>query len=178
MESTDMTIAEGRLLLLMRHAKSDWGSGATRDFDRPLTDRGERDARKVGKWLAAQQIAVDAIVSSPAVRARLTAALVAGELDLDEGRIELEQRLYEATLADLLAVIGMYSASHRTILLIGHNPGFDALLSHLARDEPERTSSGKLMTTSALAILEFGEGPVSMQPHTARLKKLIRPKQL
>jgi phosphohistidine phosphatase len=173
-----MAVHQDCQLLIMRHGKSDWGQGINRDFDRPLSERGNSDARNIGMWLSRQDIATDVFISSPAVRARETAIIVSSELGVDTADVIWEPYLYEATLADLLTVIGKYSKRNRNILLIGHNPGLESLLCYLAKDEPDRTPSGKLMTTSAVAILDYGAAPVSVKPHSAHLKKLMRPRQL
>lgn len=163
-------------LLLMRHGKSDWPED-TADFDRPLTARGERDARKIGAWLKQQGLKPGAIVSSPAVRARDTAMHVAAELDEDSNAIVWEPAVYEASLPDLCAVIERYTKNLTSLLIIGHNPGLDSLLYMLSRDEPQRTASGKLMTTATLAILEY-DSVISTGMHSARLHRLVRPKSV
>lgn len=168
-------------LLLMRHAKSDWDAGVNRDFDRPLTTRGCHDAKKVSAWMCKQNIVPDLLVSSPAKRTQATALIVAQELGSSADNIIWEKKLFEASLNDLLLVLRRYThtqGSHRKILLIGHNPGLDALLCYLAREAPARTPSGKLMTTSALAILDYGSGTISGERHSATLLKLLRPKEL
>mgnify|MGYP006179623745 CR=1 FL=1 len=119
-------------LLVMRHAKSDWGAGNDVDFDRPLTGRGEKQAGKMGKWLRGQGLVPDAVVSSPAHRARDTALIVCGELGIDPAGIVWETDLYEASLGGLIEVIDKHSPGRARMLLIGHNPGLDGLVRHLA----------------------------------------------
>jgi phosphohistidine phosphatase len=92
-------------LLLMRHAKSDQDSKAYNDFDRPLNQRGLRDARKMGVWLKEQNIIPDLVVSSPALRAKQTVLLVCEQLEKDAAEIIWDNRIYEARLDDLLQVI-------------------------------------------------------------------------
>jgi phosphohistidine phosphatase len=165
-------------LLIMRHAKSAWDSGVSQDFDRPLTPRGCGDAKKVGAWMCAQNILPDLCLSSPAKRAQATALIVANELGMSAGDIILEEKLYDASLNDLLLVLSENTKDKRKVWLIGHNPGLDALLCYLARAEPARTPSGKLMTTSALAILDYGFEPISGERGSASLLKMLRPKEL
>ena len=59
-----------RQLLLIRHAKSDWGDFSLPDFDRPLNERGKRDAPVMAQRLLDKKITIDAFVSSPAKRAK------------------------------------------------------------------------------------------------------------
>jgi phosphohistidine phosphatase len=165
-------------LLIMRHAKSDWDVGVSQDFDRPLTTRGCRDAKKVGAWMCRQNIFPDLCLSSTAKRAQATALIVAAELGMNAGDIIWDKKLYEASLNEIFLVLREYTNGRRKVLLIGHNPGLDALLCYLAREVPARTLSGKLMTTSSLAILDYGSDPISCDRDSASLIKMLRPKEL
>lgn len=165
-------------LIIMRHAKSDWGTGYNSDFDRPLAKRGTRDANRMGDWLAEQAIIPDIIIASPAVRAKQTASIVAEHLNVKEHSIIWDEDIYEAALSDLIRVIERHSTGHMKVLLIGHNPGLDKLLCYLSDSEPELTSSGKLLTTCAVAILDFDAGQFNINDHAAKLSVLIRPKEL
>lgn len=162
----------------MRHGKSDWHSGVASDFDRPLTKRGSNDAARVAHWLGVHRYLPDCIVCSPAVRTHTTALRVTEQLQLNPDLIIPELQIYEASLQTLLRVIASHAANSRCLLLIGHNPGLDTLVRYLADTEPERTASGKLMTTSALAIFECGDGAFSPLQHSLHLQHLIRPRDL
>ena len=70
-----------RTLLLVRHAKSSWDDVALPDKERPLADRGKRDAPMMGKRLAKRQVKPDLILTSPARRALSTAEIIAKELN-------------------------------------------------------------------------------------------------
>ena len=117
-------------LILLRHAKSSWDSPAARDFDRPLAPRGERDAPKMGKAFRATGLALDLVVSSPAARAKQTAALFL-EAVRHDGKPEYDERIYDATARDLLAVVTGLASRAENVLLVGHNPGFEDLLGLL-----------------------------------------------
>lgn len=173
-----MVTANKHQLLIMRHAKSDWDSGMSNDFDRPLARRGLRDANRIGAWLAAREPGQVLIIASPAVRARETARIVAGKLGIKDDDMVWDRDIYEASVHDLLAVIERHAGEHTCVLLIGHNPGLDALVSFLADSEPPRTLSGKLMTTAAVAMLEFNDGKVGTERYSAHLSRLLRPKEL
>ena len=88
-------------VLILRHGKSDWHSGASSDHERPLNPRGRKAADKIGRFLNSSARAPDQIVSSTAVRARTTAerAVRAGGLDCS---IELDGALYGASVANVL----------------------------------------------------------------------------
>jgi len=109
-------------LLLIRHAKTGQGSP---DRDRRLTDRGERDAREIGKWLSSQGVVPDLVVVSPAMRARQTWELT--ELDRPA---KADERVYDNTVGDLLAVVAETDESVGTLAIVGHNPSIEAFALH------------------------------------------------
>ena len=166
---------KSHVLLIMRHAKADRAGHADADFDRTLTDRGERDAKKMGAWLKKKKIIPDMIVSSPAARAERTALIVSREIGFDPAGIVMDKKIYEASLADLLKVTAAYARAAGCLLLIGHNPGLEELLDYLSSDEPETNSAGKTMTTAAIAVLDYGTGPISTGKASAQLMCLVRP---
>ena len=162
----------------MRHAKSDWSTDAATDFDRPLAKRGRKDAPRMGRWLHEHAPAPDKFISSPARRTSETAHYVAEAIGFPPQDILWEHRIYDGSLHDLLEVIHAHASVSNILLLIAHNPGLDALLEYLARERPELTESGKLMTTGAVAVLDFGVDPINIEQSGARLESLIRPKEL
>lgn len=164
-------------LILMRHAKSGWPDDGRPDFDRPLAPRGEKDAPRMGKWLRRHGLVPDLVVSSPALRARETARRVADKLRIPAMRIVFDERLYEATLRRLRDVITTHGADSSMLLLVGHNPGFEELLVHLAATPPPRDERGRLMTTAAVAVLDF-KGAIDNGRGTATLRELVRPREL
>lgn len=88
----------GKQLLLIRHAKSDWGNAGLRDFDRPLNGRGKSSAPEMAERLVKQQIVPELIVSSPALRAITTAQYFATAWHIPLENIELEPAIYEASV--------------------------------------------------------------------------------
>ena len=83
-----------KTLFLVRHAKSSRNEPASQDKDRPLNNRGKRDAPKMGKRLAKREAIPDLILSSPAKRALKTAQLIAKKLDYKLQDIVVDERLY------------------------------------------------------------------------------------
>jgi phosphohistidine phosphatase len=136
-----------KTLLLLRHAKSDWQDANLRDFDRPLAQRGRRDAPKMGRALNEKFIQPDLILCSPAVRATQTMEQFkeAAALDLP---ISFEQNIYEATVGELMKIVRRLPEDKNSVLMIGHNPGFEALLRRL-------TGVSEHMATAALACIEL-----------------------
>ena len=165
-------------MLLLRHAKSDWTSTATADFERPLAKRGKNDAPKVGAWLYREGLVPDHVVSSPAERARQTALKVCKRLDFKKKRIVWEAEVYEAGVPALLDVLARCPGEAATVLLIGHNPGLEELVRHLAGEDLEIPDDGKLMPTAAVARLEMPEDWSRLAPGSAQLISITRPRGL
>lgn len=164
---------KGGRLILMRHAKSDRSDPAAIDFDRPLTGRGRRAVPVMARWFAKQGFGPGLVLSSPAVRARETALLLARELGVKKSAIAFDEDIYDADLGTLLRVV--HRRSVPSLLLVGHNPGLEELLCHLSREPPPRDGEGKLLTTAAIAVLEF-DGPIVTGAGSARLVALKRPR--
>ncbi|MEI6899735.1 MAG: histidine phosphatase family protein, partial [Bacteroidota bacterium] len=83
-------------LYLVRHAKSSWEQVGIRDFERPLTSLGIKRSKKVIDYLLAQEVKIDLMISSPAVRTHETARLFANGLDYPIESIRLQMDVYEA----------------------------------------------------------------------------------
>jgi phosphohistidine phosphatase len=161
-------------LLLLRHAKSDW-SVECDDFSRPLKKRGRHAAKEVGRWLRKQNLMPDMILSSPAQRALATAQRVCRQLNIDESTIITDPRIYEAHSSTLLEILSATPKDIRRLLLIGHNPGLEDLLSKLIQHSIPLSESGKGLTTAALAQLTFEGGWTALTEGIAELTTLFRP---
>ena len=126
-----------KTLFLIRHAKSSWDDPALPDKDRPLGDRGRRDAPKMGKRLAKRDVKPDLILSSPARRAFTTAEIMAKKLDYKLKHIVVDDRLYAGAVHDLLNVIHKLGDKLERVMLFGHNPELTELAHPpLKRDHP------------------------------------------
>jgi phosphohistidine phosphatase len=159
-------------LYLLRHAKSDWGSGFSSDHERPLAPRGEEAARSVGRFLAALGRVPDEVVSSTAVRARTTA-----ELAKEEGRweaeIETTEEFYGAHPADLLTRVQGSSDSADWLLIVGHEPTWSETVGLLIGRADIR------MVTAALARVDFSvESWQNVEFGGGELVWLVTPKLL
>ena len=131
---------------LLRHAKSDW-SGHEGDHDRPLAKRGRRQAPAAGRWLAVNVGSMDLAVVSTAKRARTTWDLVSGELDQPPST-QYDDDVYAAPAGELLDIVRSLDEALDTVVLVGHNPGFEELAETLTGDHVS-------MPTSALAVIEL-----------------------
>jgi phosphohistidine phosphatase len=121
-------------LILLRHAKSSWTDERLADAERPLSDRGVRDAPRMGARLHERGIRPDLVLSSPAVRAQSTAKLVADALAYPADAIRLEASLYLAAPEDILGVVGEQPDTVECLLVVGHNPGLTDLAHILLPD--------------------------------------------
>ena len=121
----------GKQLLLVRHAKSSWADVMQQDFDRPLNERGEKDAPEMAKKLAKRDISIDAFISSPAKRAFSTARYFAKEFDVKKKKIIKMPELYEASVNDFYNTIGQLDDNYTTVALFSHNPGLTAFVNGL-----------------------------------------------
>ncbi|HVF57057.1 MAG TPA: histidine phosphatase family protein [Pyrinomonadaceae bacterium] len=160
-----------KTLLLMRHAKSDWQDAGMRDFDRPLNKRGLRDAPAVGGFLRKQQLRPGLVLSSPAERARQTAALVVAAAQLDAAPL-YDGRIYEATAAQLAEVVAGADDSADVLLLVGHNPGMEDFIGYL-------TGEARGMPTAALARVALDiERWGDVRESCGRLEWIVKPEEL
>ena len=121
-----------KTLFLVRHAKSSRDDPTLADKERPLNDRGRRDAPRMGERLASQTVNPDLILSSPALRALATAEIIAEKLDYGIKNIVVDERLYAATPEDVLKVIRELGERWKRVMLFGHNPEFAELAHRLS----------------------------------------------
>jgi phosphohistidine phosphatase len=160
-----------KTLLLLRHAKSDWGDSSLRDFDRPLATRGEKDAPRIGKALHKRGPLPDFIMSSPAARAKATIEAVAAAAKIDLP-IQFDEKIYGATSAELMTVVRRLPNDSSCALLVGHNPGFEDLARRLS-------GMDERMPTAALACINFDvAGWEDVEDERGEVAWLITPKNL
>lgn len=110
-------------IFLIRHAKSSWQSATLSDFERPLNERGERDAPIMGKILKDKGIIPDLIISSTAKRAQQTAKKMAKALGYDQDKIQFEESLYHCSPEQIFQVLQWLDASVSSVFIVAHNPG-------------------------------------------------------
>ena len=118
-------------LLLVRHAKSSWNDFSIKDFDRPLNDRGKKDAPVMAKRLKEKDISIDAFISSPAKRARKTAEAFVKELKEKKKDIHFDEALYLASPNTFFSVISNVDDEYNTIAVFSHNEGITSFANML-----------------------------------------------
>ena len=148
-----------RRLLLIRHAKSDYPFGV-HDHDRPLNDRGRRDAPEIGHWLERNITwppdEPPLVLVSSANRAQATWLLASQRLSArwDARDERTDPRIYEASVRSLVAIIDECPDSVTTVILVGHNPGLASAIDSLCVEDEVHLAATEKFPTSAIAVLE------------------------
>lgn len=162
-----------KTLLVLRHAKTQPDAPAG-DHARALTERGHRDAATIATHIRNVIGTPDAIVTSDATRARQTATIVATALQFPSPPIE-EPRIYNADVGTLMSVVRSLPEETTTVIIIGHNPGFEELAASLGSDSGEDVR----LPTAGLAILDFDVTSWSeIQPGSGKVREITSPKKL
>ncbi len=167
-----------RELMVVRHAKSSWSSGAVTDYERPLNARGKRDAPRMGRWMQRQLLVPDYVISSPARRAQQTTRRICRELAYPLDLVHWQPRVYHADLEQLLESLAFGPVDESRVLLVGHNPGLEELLHFLLGHNLPPAPGGKLLPTAALVHLALDTDWQQLGRNSCRLIQAVRPKEL
>ena len=161
-----------KTLFLLRHAKSSGKDESLPDFERPLNRRGKRAAETLGQYLRANEIRVELILSSTAVMARETVERMVKAAKLST-EVRYDQRIYGASVDRLAEVVSQIENARRVVMVVGHNPGVEELLSFL-------TAKTVQVPTGALAKLSSRatEWNALAVEHKATLDWLMKPREL
>lgn len=143
-----------RHLVVVRHARAEAPEAGGPDHARSLTDRGVRDARELGQWLKQQGVHPDVVLCSPAARTRETWA------GITEGSgygtlVEHDQRIYNAGIDGLLAVLREVDDKRRTVVLLGHAPGMPWLAAALTEGAADLPNFEDVFRPSGCAVLSI-----------------------
>jgi phosphohistidine phosphatase len=159
-----------KTLFILRHAKSSWDNPDWSDFERPLNSRGLDAARFIGGLIYERQLAPQIIISSPAKRAKQTAVLVKELAEISKPII-FDERIYEASPLALFNLIREFDAKYESVLIVGHNPGFENLVRML-------TGENISMPTAALVRINLDvENWHELGTVSNELEFLIRPRE-
>lgn len=145
-------------LILLRHAKSGWDDPVARDYDRPLNDRGRVAAASIGHWAGQNDVTVDSIVASPAVRCTETLDLFQPAARMATIEPHWDRRIYLASSATLIDVLRDLGDDDTSVLMCGHNPGMEDLILDLVPDDgssPLRDLAEEQFPTAGLATIEL-----------------------
>ena len=161
-------------VILFRHGKSDWDAKYDSDHDRPLAKRGIRDAKRMGKFLSKRAEVPELILSSTALRTRETTklAMEAGNWDVD---IELEKKIYEASLEEIINIIKSQDNKYNSICLVGHEPIFSTIITLI--DNKKKIK----FPTATMARISFFTSDwkrVLLEPDKCKLDWFYKPKSI
>ncbi|BDM68188.1 phosphohistidine phosphatase [Streptomyces nigrescens] len=164
-----MSVDTPRRIVLLRHAKAEWSE--TSDHERPLAERGRKDAPVAGRWLAGSGVTPDLTLCSTSTRTRETWKLAVHELP-QRPKTVYDERIYEASLGELIALLNETSDDVTDLLLVGHNPGVHALADALSGESdgdllPRMNRSG--FPTAAIAVVAFNGSWKSVEHGVGRL---------
>jgi phosphohistidine phosphatase len=166
-------------LLLLRHAKTAREAGGG-DHDRPLTKRGENDSKRIGRYLADEQLLPDLAIASDSRRTRQTLDLALAAAN-QRPQTRLERALYLAEAGTILQVIRHAGGGVRTLLLIGHAPGMGDVAQMLtgSGDRSALAHMNTTFPTAALAVINFeAEDWADIAEHRGRLDRFVTPASL
>lgn len=167
-------------LMIFRHAKTEKSAPGMRDRDRPLAARGLKDAPKMGAYMARHKLVPRHALVSPSRRTRETWDGLAGALPAGIP-VFYEDRLYDATPEEIMAVVKETPATIGTLIVVGHNPGLHetARLLIAAGDVEARERLNEGLPTSGLAVIDFpGDDWDKLHPRGGRLERFVTPRLL
>ena len=166
-----------RTLYLLRHAKSSWDDPALPDRERPLAPRGCRACELVAGYLRRHQITPALVLCSSSTRTRETLERVSAGFSRPVEAL-IEDGLYVATAAELLARLRTVDGAIASVLLVGHNPALQELAVSLVGAEPQPRALNGKFPTGALATLTFTSSWAALEPETATLNAFVKPREL
>jgi phosphohistidine phosphatase len=155
--------------VVVRHGKAE--QYGDEDHRRQLTDRGRREARDAGEWLAASGYVPTHALVSTATRTRETwDSLVLGSGT--EASVDLSDSAYAADTETALALLQGAPEEATVLALVGHNPTVSSLVHLLDSGQPDPGAFRQLsfgLPTSGVAVLEVSTSWADLEPGTARL---------
>lgn len=140
-----------KTLLIIRHAKSSWDNALVSDIDRPLNDRGRRDAPAMAQRLVKASIKIELFVSSPAKRARNTAEFFVREFGRKENEILLIPELYHAPVQTFKEVVFSLDDRYGSAAIFSHNPGITAFVNTLTSVRLDNMPTCGIFAVTSLA---------------------------
>jgi len=167
-----------RRLMLLRHAKA-VPQGALADENRPLAERGRQDMAAIAAFVASRSLTPDLALVSPAIRTRETWDLLLPAFAVAPPH-RFDPRLYAASAERILDLVRETDEEAGTLLLVGHNPGFEDLARLLAGsgETGALIRFGGAMPTASLAVIDLSGDWAVAEPRTGRLEIFATPKSL
>jgi len=138
-----------KILIIVRHGKSSWDQKSVSDIDRPLKDRGVKDAYEMANRILKKGIRPDCIISSPALRALHTSIIFSRVFDFPVNEIIINQDMYLSEPDRILTIINETSNSIDSVMIFGHNPALTELVNYLSELDIDN------LPTTGLVMLRF-----------------------
>ncbi len=161
------------ILFLVRHAKSSWDHPGLPDFERPLNDRGHRDAPRMARFLQEMGLKPDLFVSSPAKRALSTAQYFAQIFGIPEKDILRDEDIYEASVSNILSVVRRLPESARMVFLFGHNPSLTDVANRFSEDY-----ISNIPTCGVVQLASDADHWAALDPSNTRVVNSFFPKEV
>ncbi len=136
-----------KTLLIIRHAKAE-SAFALNDFERPLNERGKKDATVMAARVQARKITIDAFISSPAKRAKKTATLFCETMGGKADDVIYISALYHAPAEIFYSVIKDAADEYNSIAIFAHNPG----ITHFVNELSETIRLNNMPTCAVFAV--------------------------
>lgn len=169
-----------RRLYLFRHAKAETAQPGKQDRTRALSERGRIEAGRIGAYMATHALIPDRVVVSPAVRTQESWTHLASALQPAPEALT-DDRIYDATPDDILAVIKDVPANAQTLMIVGHNPSLHEVATALiaSGDIDARERLREKLPTSGLVVVEFAfDDWRKIHPQSGRLERFVTPKSI
>lgn len=138
-----------KTLYIVRHAKSSWDHQGLADHERPILEKGKNRTKLVGDYLVENNLKIDLIISSHAVRARQTASIIADILDYPEDNIQISSAIYHGDIDSLFNQLFELPNDVTSVMLFGHNPTFTTFANYFLHKKID------WLPTSAIVCIEF-----------------------
>ena len=159
-------------IFVLRHAKSSWDNVNLSDHDRPLADRGIKDAAKLCAFVKKRGHKLDKVLCSTAKRAKETYDLIADGFNYEIDKTNFTDKLYFGDVTDIIRDLRELDESLNSILIVGHNPTLHHLVELLTNEQIDR------FTTCNLAIISYAGKWITLNSHKCSLKSIVKPKDL
>ena len=169
-----------KTIFLLRHAKSSWDDVSLDDFDRPLSPRGIKSCKKIGKYLKKNRLIPDIVYCSSAMRAKQTWELFNRIVDKKEN-ILYEDSLYMSDFSNFINIIKKTKNNFKNLMFVSHNPGIENLALELSKDKSNEIYEkiNIKFPTGALIIIKFDLNNWSkVDCKKGKLYEFVKPKEL
>ena len=159
-------------IYILRHAKSSWDNKNLTDFERPLSERGKNDAKKLCSYVHKNHFKIEKVICSKAKRTKQTFDLIADGLNFKIEDAYYTDKLYFGDTEYILKAITEIDEKFKNILIIGHNPTLHLLIERLTGVPIDK------FTTCNLAIVNFNGSWKKISSDKCKLELVVKPKEI